>query len=52
MMTLAGYSFFGDDDHAEAIAVLYGVPVAGLETEGMRRAGRVVAFLAPALAAP
>ncbi len=50
LMTLAGYGFFGDDDHAEAIAVLYGVPVDDLETEGMRRAGQVVAFLAPALA--
>ena len=44
--------FFGGDDHAEAIAVLYGVPVVDLETEGMRRAGQVVAFLAPALASP
>ena len=52
LMTLAGYGFFGDDDHAEAIAVLYGVPVVDLETEGMRRAGQVVAFLAPALASP
>lgn len=51
-MTLAGYGFFGDDDHAEAIAVLYGVPVVDLETEGMRRAGQVVAFQAPALASP
>ncbi len=50
LMTLAGYGFFGDDDHAEAIAVLHGVPVDDLETEGMRRAGQVVAFLAPALA--
>ena len=52
LMTLAARGFFSDDDHAEAIAVLYGVPVADLETEGMRRAGRIVAFLAPALAAP
>jgi hypothetical protein len=52
LMTLVGYGFFTDDDHAEAFAVLYGVPVADLETEGIRRAGRVVAFLAPALASP
>ena len=52
LMTLAGYGFFGDDDHAEAIAVLYGVPVDDLETEGRRRAGRVVTCLAPALASP
>ena len=52
LMTLAGYGFFTDDDHAEAIAVLYGVPVGDLETEGRRRAGQVVAFLAPALASP
>jgi len=52
LMTLVGYGFFTEDDHAESIAVLYGVPVADLETEGMRRAGRVVAFLAPALASP
>ena len=51
LMTLAARGFFSDDDHAEAIAVLYGVPVADLETEGVRRAGRIVAFLAPALAA-
>ena len=50
LMTLAAHGFFTDDDHAEAIAVLYGVPVDDLETEGRRRAGRVVAFLAPALA--
>jgi hypothetical protein len=50
MMSLVAYGFFTEDDHAEAIAVLYGVPVGDLETEGMRRAGRVVAFLAPALA--
>ena len=52
LMTLAARGFFSDDDHAEAIAVLYGVPVDDLATEGMRRAGRVVAFLAPALALP
>ena len=52
LMTLAAHGFFTDDDHAEAIAVLYGVPVDDLETEGRRRAGRVVAFLAPALASP
>ena len=52
LMTLAARGFFSDDDHAEAIAVLYGVPVDDLATEGMRRAGRVVAFLAPALASP
>ena len=52
LMTLVGYGFFTEDDHAESIAVLYGVPVADLETEGRRRAGRVVAFLAPALASP
>ena len=52
LMTLAGYGFFTDDDHAEAIAVLYGVPVDDLDTEPRRRAGRVVAFLAPALAVP
>ena len=52
MMSLVAYGFFSADDHAEAIAVIYGVAVDDLATEGMRRAGRVVAFLAPALALP
>ena len=52
LLSLVAYRFFSEDDHAESIAVLYGVPVADLETEGRRRAGRVVAFLAPALASP
>ena len=52
MMTLVAYGFFAAEDHSEAIAVVYGIPPEDLETEGMRRAGRVVAFLAPALASP
>ncbi len=49
LMTLAGYGFFSPEDHSEAVAVLCGVPVDDLETEGMRRAGRVVQVLARGL---